>query len=332
MIDHIYIESGLREHPRVVEIKQRYTSATIVECDRYGEVFNPKAQNFRLQKSRPALILADKPKGRVQQAPAGYGIGGDHHYYFSHMLNCLYDCRYCFLQGMYRSAHYVLFVNYEDFMRDIRTTLAAHPGEDVWFYSGYDCDSLALEPVSRFCDYFLPEFAGLPHAKLELRTKSTQVRGLLKQPAMDNVVVAFSFTPQEVSAALEHKVPSVQKRLDAMLQLQRAGWQLGLRFDPVIYSDNFKQQYRELFAQVFATLDVALLHSVSIGAFRLPKQFFKTLVRLHPHEALFAGPLREEGGMVSYQQSLGTEMIDFCTEELARYIPQALLFPCDYAA
>ena len=39
------------------------------------------------------------------------------------MLNCLYDCRYCFLQGMYRSANYVLYVNYEDFTKDIDTLL-----------------------------------------------------------------------------------------------------------------------------------------------------------------------------------------------------------------
>ena len=27
-------------------------------------------------------------------------------WYFSHMLNCLYDCRYCFLQGMSRNHCY----------------------------------------------------------------------------------------------------------------------------------------------------------------------------------------------------------------------------------
>ena len=30
------------------------------------------------------------------------------------MYNCIYDCRYCFLQGMYSSANFVLFVNFEE--------------------------------------------------------------------------------------------------------------------------------------------------------------------------------------------------------------------------
>ena len=69
------------------------------------------------------------------------------------MLNCVYDCRYCFLQGMYRSANYVLFVNYDDFRVQIEESISSCKGNSI-YYSGYDCDSLALEPVSHFCDYF----------------------------------------------------------------------------------------------------------------------------------------------------------------------------------
>ena len=31
------------------------------------------------------------------------------------MFNCIYDCDYCYLQGMYPSANIVVFVNHEDF-------------------------------------------------------------------------------------------------------------------------------------------------------------------------------------------------------------------------
>jgi spore photoproduct lyase len=71
------------------------------------------------RKQAPALILAKKHGKKVLPAPEGYGFEQGSGFYFSHMLNCLYDCRYCFLQGMYRSAHYILFTNYEDFMHDI---------------------------------------------------------------------------------------------------------------------------------------------------------------------------------------------------------------------
>lgn len=38
-----------------------------------------------------------------------------------------------------------------------------------------------------------------------------------------NVVVAFSFTPQPVSTSLEHKVPSMNKRVNAICELQGRG-------------------------------------------------------------------------------------------------------------
>jgi spore photoproduct lyase len=248
------------------------------------------------------------------------------------MLNCLYDCRYCFLQGMYRSAHYVLYVNYEDFGSDIDRILAERNGATSWFFSGYDCDSLALEPVSGFTQHFLPFFATRPDAHLELRTKSTQVRSLLHREPLPNVVTAFSFTPAEMHRALEHKVPTVERRLDAMAQLQQAGWLTGLRFDPLIYQDDYREQYRRLFSLVFERLDADRLHSVSLGTFRLPRGYFKNIVRLYPDEPLFAGAFAESGGMVSYPPELERELGDYCSTELLRHIPEQLLFPCSLAA
>jgi spore photoproduct lyase len=332
MFNTIYIEAQVADHPRTRDICARFPQAARVICKRHGEVFNPKSQNFRLQKRKPALILARKHDHRVLQTPAGYGIGGSTNFYFSHMLNCLYDCRYCFLQGMYRSAHYVLYVNYEDFAADIDRTLETTANRTCWFFSGYDCDSLALEPVSAFTQYFLPYFASRPRAHLELRTKSTQVRSLLHRTPLPNAVIAFSFTPAEMHQALEHRVPTIERRLEAMRQLQQAGWPLGLRFDPLIYQDDYRNQYRRLFRQVFSRLDTSRLHSVSLGTFRLPRPYFKNIVGLYPDDPLFAGSFAESSGMVSYPAAVEQELTGFCTAELLQHIPESVLFPCTEAA
>jgi len=316
MIETIYIEEAILQHPRVLDIMARFPQARKIICGRYGEVFNPKAQNFRLQKQQPALILAEKYKNFALPAPTGYGIGAARNYYFSHMLNCLYDCRYCFLQGMYQSANYVLFVNYEDFQQDIRQLCQDTPDEPVHFFSGYDCDSLALEPVTGFAEQFLPFFATLPNAWLELRTKSTQVRSLLNREPLPRCIVAFSLSPDPIAAKVEAKAPSVGRRLDALCKLQEQGWQIGLRFDPLIYQTGYQQQYRELFEQVFSRIDLNRLHSVSLGVFRLPESFFKKVHKLYPDEKLFASPLVSQQGMMSYQQELEQEMMHYCSELL----------------
>ena len=95
--------------------------------------------------------------------------------------------------------------------------------------------------------------------------------------APPNVVVAFSFTPEEVQASVEHLTPSVDRRIRAMKTLQERGWRLGLRFDPLIYDEGFREQYRRLYEQVFGAVRVESLHSVSLGPFRLPGELFRAM-------------------------------------------------------
>jgi spore photoproduct lyase len=327
-INRIYIEAAIRDHPRVQKICQRFPNAEVIECQRYGEVFNPKAQNFRLQKQNPALILAEKYKHYALSAPSGYGIGAEKNYYFSHMLNCLYDCRYCFLQGMYQSANYVLFVNYEAYQTEIRQICANSPNEAIHFFSGYDCDSLAFEPITHFAREFLPLFHQIPNAWLELRTKSTQIRLLLKIPVVERCIVAFSLSPDEIAQKVEAKAPSLSKRLAAMVKLQDYGWTLGLRFDPLIYHADYQTLYGDFFAQVFDVINVNQVHSVSLGSFRLPEKYFKKIHKLYPNEKLFASPLHCEQGMIGYQPDLEQQMTDTCRHLLLQYIPKEIFFPC----
>jgi spore photoproduct lyase len=328
MVRTIYIENDIRDHPRTLGIQQRFPNATRIYCDRYTEVFNRKAQNFRLQKKQPALILARKFKNHVLPTPVGYGLGAKRNYYFSHMLNCIYDCRYCFLQGMFRSAHYVLFVNYEDYIDAINEVVHRNNNESLCFFSGYDCDSLAMEPVTRFSEYFLPFFENYPTALLEIRTKSTQIRSLLAHKPVNNCIVAYSFTPPNIAMALEHKTPTIENRITAITRLQEKGWLIGLRFDPIIFDDNYKINYANLFKSIFNRIDLARVHSVSLGSFRLPKDYYRKIRQLYPEELLFSSPLEEINGLMTYTEALQSELLGYCTDKILAYIPHDKFFPC----
>jgi len=327
MIGTIYIEEEIKHHPRVLAITDRFPGATQVLCDRYTSVFNNNSQNFRLQKQQPSLILANKHKNHVLPTPAGYGVGSNRNFYFSHMLNCLYDCRYCFLQGMYRSANYVVFINYEDFLNEI-STLTLQSEEDSWFFSGYDCDSLAMEPVTGFMNYAFDHFRDMPSAHLEIRTKSTQIRELMNRQPIDNCVVAFSLSPENIAAAVEHRAPTIKKRIAAMEKLQNHGWNIGLRFDPVIHSASLEADYRNLFKDIFTIIDADKVHSVSYGMFRLPKPFFKKMVNLYPAEKLFALPLTEQSAQVSFREEIESQSLGIVHHELIDHIDESIIFPC----
>lgn len=346
MIDTVYIERDIYDDVVTQRIlasvsRDRASKPNVVVIDRYSEVFNPRAQNFRLQKQKPALILARKNQQYVLPTPPAYHIGGQYNYYFSHMLNCIYDCRYCFLQGMYQSANYVVFTNYTDFFSEI-TSIAEQTQQDSWFFSGYDCDSLALEPVTEFMQDCLTHFELLASqknssAQLEIRTKSTQIRSLLSRQPLKNVVVAYSLSPHAIAKSLEHKTPSLKKRVKALASLQEAGWLIGLRFDPVIAAGNDVSLYREMFEYVFSHLNCNLIHSVSLGTFRLPKSFHKSIKQLYPEEPLFSVPLAhikkslDDGTspMIGYPSHVENRLMDFCSQEILKHIDRQRLFVCN---
>ena len=328
MFSTIYVEEAICDHPRTRKILQHFRGRTVIECRHYGELLNLKAQNFRLQKKQPALILAEKQGKKILPAPAGYHIGARHNYYFSHMLNCIYDCRYCFLQGMYQSACSVLFVNYEDFIHHIRQQALSHHDEAVHFFSGYDGDSLALEPLSLFAETFINDLRNLSNIWLELRTKSTQVRSLLALEPWPQCIMAFSFTPEDISKALEHGVPAIQQRLNAIDKLQQRGWPIGLRLDPLIDTEDFEQQYRGLLRQLFRVVNADTIHSVSFGAFRMPESFYNRMTGLYPKERLFAFNMERHDGIVSYGESREQDMRNTMREMLLEYVRPSILFPC----
>ena len=327
MFSAIYVEKEIKEHPRTLEILGRFPSLPVIDCGRYGEVFNRNAQNFRIQKQLPALILARKYGNLVLPTPEGYGFEGQGSYYFSHMMNCIYDCRYCFLQGMYRSSNTVLFVNYEDFYSDLERYII-NTNNAGNYYSGYDCDSLALEPISHFCQFFLPLFRKHPNAMLEIRTKSTQVRGLLEVQALENVIVAMSFASEAATARWEHKVPSLKKRLEALVKLQNNGWPIALRFEPIIYTDTVIEEYESLFKWVFSSLNAAKIHSVSLGEFRMPTEFYKNISKLYPDEALYAQAINVQDGEVSLRDNSGGATIEKLETMLSDFISPAQYYRC----
>ena len=328
MIDTIYIEEEILDHPRAKEICSRFKRARVLVIKKFTEIFNKKNQSFRHQKRNPALILARKWGNYVLPAPKGFGIGGKKNFYFSHMYNCLYDCSYCFLQGLYASAHYVVFVNYEDFMNDIFKICEEHAAVKKTFFSGYDCDSLAFDKITGFAQYFLPRLRKIENCEFELRTKSINIEVLKSMGPIKNCIIAFSLSPDEVAKTLDEKAPSIKRRLDAMKNLVDQGWNVGLRFDPLIYSEGWAKMYSELFDKCFEIIDNNKIHSVSFGPLRFPKAMYKKIKIDRPKDKLFIGPFEMNNGTVAYKNDLEKQMSDFCQGQLSKKIGKEKIFHC----
>lgn len=327
MFEIIYIEEEIRENPKVLEIQQKFPKSTFILCESYSEVFNRKTQNFRLQKIKPALILAKKQKNFLQKACGRNACTGGDAVYFSPLLNCTYDCSYCFLQGFYRSAHMVLFVNFEDFKSEIDKALKLNKNP-ITFCIGYDSDPLALDHIFDLSINFIPFFEEKKLAVLEIRSKSGNITRLREQNPPLNTVVAFSLNPQCIIDAVEKKAPPLPVRLNAIKELQKREWKVGLRFDPIIFSEDFENNYAGFFEEVFSNLESSP-HSVTLGTLRFSKTAYKNMTSNSFQERLLA-PLKENlNNSFSYDKEIEEKVFSFCQEKLLKYIPKEKLFLCD---
>ena len=328
MIDTVYFEEDILEYPAVSQVKQALPKANWVPIERFQELFNIRNQNFRIQKKNPALILAKKYENFVLPVPSGFGMSSSKNFYFSHMYNCLYDCNYCFLQGLYSSANFVLFVNYEDFFEHISQTIEKNKNDTQMFFSGYDCDSLAFDKVSGFSDNLIQFFEQHPNVEVELRTKSIVTSSLLRRNPIKNCIIAFSLSPHIIANKLDNKAPSIARRIDAMKKLADSGWQIGLRLDPLIYTKDWKNQYAELIFDIMSQVKVPSVHSVSYGLLRFPKKMYKKISTLHNDSGLFAFPMHENNEVISYGKEIENDMYSFIQRELHKYLPETKIFHC----
>ena len=329
MINTIYVENEIKGHSRTLSILSKFKSSRVIYINRYSEIFNKKNQSFRIQKKDPSLILAQKINNFVLKAPEGFGIGASKNYYFSHMYNCIYDCKYCFLQGLYSSANYLVFVNYEDFLTQIKNLITGNKGESMTFFSGYDCDSLAMEKVTNFGDFFLKNYFQNKKITYEFRTKSLQIYPFLKNIPSENIIIAYSLLPDDFSKMFDIKAPSINLRIKSLKQLTSLGWQIGLRFDPLIYDKNWKVYYKELIRTIVDEVDINYLHSVSFGSLRFPKKIFNTITNMYPGDELFSYNFEKRDNVFSYRNEVEGEMILYCKNLIHKKVNKDVqIFSC----
>ena len=323
MAKTIFVENNIVEHFRTRKLLNIIKARNIIKINHYGELFNRNRQNFRIQKDDLNYIIATKKNNLVIPVPRSTtSVEG---YYFSHMYNCIYDCDYCFLQGHFNSAYHVYFINYEDFGEAILNE-SIKTKTKLWFFSGYDCDSLASEKITGFAEYFVPFFGKLKNCILEIRTKSSRTTELLKIKPNPNVVCAFSLNPQNLINVFEKGTPSLSRRIKSIKTLSENGWKIGLRFDPLILTKARKEDYLELFELAVNCIPKSSIHSVSLGTLRLSENHHKKMIKNDRQNRLL---LDNRYGYKKKMWQPHSEILNIeihLREHLKKLIPQSSIF------
>lgn len=259
-----------------------------MEIEHLGELTGRKSGVWSYQKSTPKLVLARKTSQLLYPCSAvAPSFGHPNFYYAVPMQNCLYDCEYCYLQGMYSAAHLVLFVNQEEMQRAVRAK-TDELGE-LYLCIAYDNDLMAMEGKLGLIAEWVEALRGTPAATVEVRTKSANFASLKRLAPAPNVILAWTLSPQEIIDRFEAKTPSFAARLAAATQAVEAGWRVRLCLDPLLPVSGWREAYQALFAALDQADLWSRLDDASYGTFRMNKDYLRQARRARPESALMQG-------------------------------------------
>lgn len=306
MFNKVFIEQNSIDHPRTKHILSKLKISSPIEIDNIDNIFG-KVKKPYLQKRDNFNLFIGKKKGQlVKEAPMAYGLSGDPHYYFVHAYNCIYECNYCYLQGYFNSPDLVLFINYEEIGQEIEKISNSFPKEKtVWFHAGEYSDSLALSHITNEIPFYFELFKKIPNAKLEIRTKSTNIKEILKQAPIPNIITSFSLSPAHQIKKNDLKTPSLSSRLSAIEKLANKGHKIGIHLDPIIYEENFQDHYTELLKNLFERLPANQVEYISLGVVRFTKEVYFQVSQNYPDSDFMTGEfIKSFDGKVRYSRPL----------------------------
>ncbi|WCL49868.1 SPL family radical SAM protein [Leptospira sp. GIMC2001] len=314
---HIYIEKGAEKFPIAEKILAKFTRAEIIQVDNYKEIFNRPGQNFQFQKTSPKLILARKKDNFLYKGSnLAPDFGEENFYYNALILNCPFNCDYCYLQGMYNSGNIVIFVNLDDFFEE--TDKLLDELKRIYLCLSYDTDLLGMESVIGYCKEWI-EFARLrPELILELRTKSANWKSIETIQPIPNAILAWTLSPQSVVERFEKKTASLNARLDTLTKALDKGWPVRICIDPILYFDGWQEEYRKLIQEIrrFDVLD--RIREVSLGSFRMNRDFFTKVRKSRQDSILFHQHFETEDSATFYPLEIRENLVEFIKEELSQ--------------
>lgn len=320
---HVYVEPGAEAYSVAHQVLAKFPNSVKVPISHYKDVFCRCHQVTSVQKKSPALVLAVKQEPMVYPgAKVCQDFGNAHFYYATSMMNCYYDCEYCYLQGMYPSGHLVVFVNPEVTFQEVDRLLEKHP---VYLCISYDTDLLAAECFTGLLHKWAEFARARENLTLEVRTKSADMAVMKDVLPLKNMIFAWTLSPDIVVRQYEHGTPSVAQRLQAARKAVDAGWKIRLCFDPMLYVPEFELAYGALFAQVKNYFDSSDIAGISLGVFRISKTYLKPM-RKQRLSCVTAFPFTLNDGVYDYGADLNGKMLSFALAQLEGFVERDKIF------
>ena len=326
-VGRIYLEPGVTDYARGREILTRYPDAERVEVASHWNIpglhGNEGLVKDWTRVKRDTLVLgvrkslSCRPNGRSADYIAPGLSNG-----------CAMACAYCYVPRRKGYANPITtFVNHDEVLGYLerharRLGPKREPNQvdpEAWDYDvgeNGDCSVDAL--VSDNVRDTVARFRALPNAKASFATKFVN-RALLDYDPRGRTRVRFSLMPPRVARVLDVRTSPIRKRIAAVDDFVRAGYEVHVNFSPVVVYDGWLDDWRALLRDVDAALSPAAKAQLACEVIFLTHNEALHLVNLgwHPQvEALLWTP----GNQEAKESEQGQRNVRYRTGTKGRYV------------
>jgi len=225
---------------------------------------------------------------------------------------------------MYSSANIVVFVNEIDMQDAVKNEIVkrVHKEQPLMLSISYNTDLMAFENILPITKNWI-QFAKLNlDLNLEIRTKSGLYHSIKDIESSDQIVLAWTLSPDKVVRKYELNTPPLSKRISAIKLALKDGWKVRLCFDPILYYNNWENDYLELFNKVKSSLNLDQVLDITVGTFRMSNDYFNRIRKSKPNSGLFYQNYKNENGIVSIDSKKKNSIFKLVSDNFSNYLPQ----------
>lgn len=332
----IYIDSTAKFDTLTDRVLTAFPNAEICSLEQQGDpAFDPQgrvAAKDSFARGKRELVLT-RYQGEWLKACPGTS---DHVCCNLWIVNpgegCPMDCTYCYLQSyLRRNPTLKLYTNTDDLAAAIVKKTAEFPTRLFRIGTGEVIDSLVWDSVTELSRELVPLFGRLPNAVLELKTKTAEVETLLElqDQHCGNTVVSWSVNAESITSADEAYTAPLEERIRAAQAVAKAGYRVGLHFDPVIHFSGWEEEYQRAVEQIFTRVPKQAIAWVSVSTLRYKPEMHEIMRERFPASKLpYGEQFLGRDGKMRYFQPLRLKLVRYVWELIKQRAGEVPVYMC----
>lgn len=320
--ENIYYEKEILEYNLGKELMKKYENIPKHEIENHNNIEEMRSKsNKEFMNMKRNLIIGVRkthkfvPNHKTSDFLVPYTSSG-----------CTAACMYCYLVCNYNKCAYLrLFVNREKMLEKIIKT-AEKADKELTFEIGSNSDLILENTITNNLVWTIENFKDSKKRELTLPTKFSMVEPILGLDHQGKITIRMSVNPKEIINRVELGTSSLEKRIQAINQLNEAGYKTGILIAPVIMIEDWKQKYHELIKELEAKLTPKSKSKVFFEVIFMTYSFVhdKINTEAFPNALKIYEKEKMQGrgkGKYMYKQELREDGKRFFEAELAKYFP-----------